>query len=125
MGDAQILIILELLMAVLTFSIASFSSIFIIGIIALALGFVTEGTDPATYSMTAYSLEKIDSPQKASGIKTIFNGFAKIIFPFLIGFVATKFGIVWGFYSLAIASLIPIIPASYYLKEKQRNSEVV
>ncbi len=105
-------------MSILIFLIASFSSITTVGIIAFILGIITEGTDPATYSMTAHSLEKIEQPQKASGIKTIFNGISKIFFPFLIGLVATQMGIVWGFYILAIACLLPIIPAWLYLKEK-------
>ncbi len=117
-GDAKVLIILEIIMSILIFSIASFSSITTVGIIAFILGIITEGTDPATYSMTAHSLEKIEQPQKASGIKTIFNGISKIFFPFLIGLIATQMGIVWGFYILAIASLLPIIPAWLYLKEK-------
>lgn len=118
-GNAQVIIILELTMALVTFFMAVSSSLFIVSILALILGFVTEGTDPATVSMTAEALEKIPNSQKASGMRSLSNGIAKAIFPFLLGFIASKLGIVWGFYALAIATLFPVIPAVMFLNNKK------
>lgn len=117
-GNAQILIFLEITMCVITFLIASVSSVFIVGALALTLGFITEGTDPATVSMMAEAIEDIAHPQKASGIRALANGISKSVFPLFLGFIAVKVSIIGGFYVLAVASLLPIIPAILYIREK-------
>ncbi len=121
-GSAKMLISLELAMACMTVLIALSSSIMWVGILAILLGFITEGTDPATTSMVAESLEHVAYAQRASGIQTIAKGIAKALFPLLLGFIATQLGIFWGFYALAIACLLPIIPAWLFLQEKKRKT---
>ena len=105
-------------MAFFTFLLANLHSLVLISILALVLGAITEGTDPATASMVAESLEQIKHPQKVAGIRAITNAVARAIFPVLIGSVATTFGIVSGFYALALLSLLPIIPTLLFLQEK-------
>ncbi len=117
-GDAKILIYLEISMAIFTFLITFLNSIFLICLCALILGIITEGTDPATSSMLAQALENIKNPHKVSGIRSIGNGLSRAIFPFILGLIATKAGIIYGFYVLAFMSLLPIIPAYIFLKEQ-------
>lgn len=117
-GSAQVLILLELTMALFIFFLTVSSSIILVSIFALLLGFVTEGTDPATVAMTAEAIEAIPNAQRSSGMRSLSNGVGKTIFPLILGFVANKWGILWGFYFLAFASLLPIIPAWVFLKNK-------
>lgn len=122
-GNAQVLIFLELIMAFFTFLLAASSAILIVCILALLLGFVTEGTDPATVGMTAEALETIPHSQKASGMRALGNGLGKTIFPLILGFVASRYGILWGFYFLSFTCLLPIIPAWLFLRNTSIQTE--
>lgn len=118
-GNAKILIMLELIMAFVTCILTLSSILLLTGVLALLLGFITEGTDPATNSMVADSLEHIENAHKASGIRITATGISKAVFPFLLGIIATKFGIIPAFYSLALLALLPIIPAILFMKAKK------
>lgn len=118
-GNAEVLILLECMMALCTFLLAISSSIFLVSSLALLLGFVTEGTDPASVAMTAEAIEAIPHAQKSSGMRSLSNGVGKIIFPFLLGLIANVWGIIWAFYFLAFASLLPIIPALLFIRNKR------
>lgn len=117
-GNAKIFIMLEVTMAAITLLLVISPTLFLTGFLALLLGFITEGTDPATLSMVATSLEHIENPKKAYGIRGITNGVARAISPLILGFAAIKLGTVGVFYVLAFLTLLPIIPAWIFLKEK-------
>lgn len=121
-GSAKILIFLEIIMAIITFLLAISPWIFLVGTLALLLGFVTEGTDPATASMGAEALEHIPHAEKAAGIRALSIGVAKSLFPLLLGLLASNMGIIWGFYALAAACLLPIIPAALFLQQQKNQT---
>ncbi len=120
-GNAKIFIMLEVTMAAITLLLAISPSLVLTGFLALLLGFITEGTDPATLSMVATSLEHVENPKKAYGIRAITNGLAKAISPLILGFAAIKLGTVGIFYVLAFLTLLPIIPALIFLKTKSQK----
>ena len=119
-GNAKVLIVLELVMAATIFFLVNSPTLFITGILAVCLGFITEGTDPSTASMVAQSLEHVENPQKASGIRMVLNGTGRTIFPFFLGLIANTFGIAWGFYMLAFLCLLPIIPAWIFTQMEKK-----
>lgn len=117
-GNAKIFIYLEITMAIITFLLVISPNLILTGILALMLGFITEGTDPATQSMIAASLEHLQYPKIAYGLRSTTTGITRTLSPLLLGLVAAKFGITGVFYTISIATLLPIIPAWLFMKEK-------
>lgn len=117
-GNAKIFIFLEAAMAFIIFLLILSPTLIFTGFLALTLGFITEGTDPATLSMVATSLEHLQNSKKAYSIRAITNGITKTLSPLILGIVASKIGIQGTFYTLVFVTLLPIIPAWMFMRIK-------
>lgn len=110
-GNTNVFIFSELLMAVFIFVLASSSHIVLIVIAAIILGIFTKGTVPVLTTMITESVEHHGRYEKAFSLNAVFVGVGSSIAPLLLGYCSDRFGIVNAFYISALFAVLATVPA--------------
>jgi MFS family permease len=121
-GSVKIFVICEILMAILLLLLANATSIPLILVCSVILGFFTKGTIPITKIMVSESVEHHGDFEKAFGVNNAITAIAATAAPILMGFVADTYGIINAFVLMAFSVIIAIIPALLFNFTKQQKS---
>lgn len=110
-GNASVLILAEILMAIFIVLLANSTSLFLIIVCSIILGLFTKGTIPVLQTMVSDAAEHHGNFEKAFGLNETLSNIAKTIAPVLLGIISDQFGIVSAFNVMAFVALLAIIPA--------------
>lgn len=110
-GSGTIFIFSEILMALFIVILANSTSLTVIVVASIILGFFTKGTAPVIYTMVSESVGSHGNYEKTFGINFIIVGIAQTIAPITLGYFSDKIGITNAFNISALIALLAIIPA--------------
>jgi MFS transporter, FSR family, fosmidomycin resistance protein len=113
-GSINIFIFSEVAMAIFIILLSNSTFLPIIIVSSVILGIFTKGTVPVLTTMISESTERHNNFEKAFGLNALITGVAGTIAPFVLGYLADKYGIVSAFTLSAAFAFLAIIPAILY-----------
>ncbi|MBL8122325.1 MFS transporter [Candidatus Saccharibacteria bacterium] len=120
-GNVQVFISAEILMAVLIVVLALFHQPVVITIAALLLGTVTKGTTPVRQTMISEASERHGAFEKSFGVSAVVEGSGDLVAPIVLGVVGQHYGIVSAFWVMAGVALLATIPAAIFHSRRATN----
>ncbi len=110
-GNANVFIVSEFLMALFIILLSNAVWLPLIIASSVILGAFTKGTTPVLTAMVSESVEHHKGMEKVFGLNALFVGFAATLAPFLLGFLADRWGIVMAFNASAAFAILATVPA--------------
>jgi len=110
-GGVKTFILAEILMAGFILLLTVSSSLWVIILLSIVLGFLTKGTVPARATMAIESIADHGRYEKAVALLGFIASIGTVTAPLVYGRVADKYGITATFYVSAFFALCAVVPA--------------
>lgn len=114
LGYSKVIIVSEIFMSILLFSLIKLNSFPVIAILLVILGVFTKGTGPVLMALISDSVDHLKNYEKAFSLSETVDNIAGTLAPLIFGLIGGLMGIKAVFVVMAILTLLVLLPVTIY-----------